>query len=223
MKSVGTNLKKINTMTMTPYDYMPQYGLGSWLKENATGMLGLAGSAASLIPGVGSLLGPALGMVSGAIEANQQAKQAQAQQQQALSQQIIAGLNPQDNPTYAASFKNGGSLNFKSPAAYKAWLAYGHASGEFAKTPGHQKVSIKGNPKTVQHAAGGLMDSLACGGKMKAMGGKMESNNIPDNISIYGNGGTHEQSPLGGVPIGRLGRVEQSEVRYNNYIFSNRF
>lgn len=46
-------------------------------------------------------------------------------------------------------------MNFKSNAAYKAWLAYGHASGEFAKTPGHQPVSIKGKSKTVEHALGG--------------------------------------------------------------------
>jgi len=45
--------------------------------------------------------------------------------------------------------------NFKSNKAYKSWLAYGHASGEFAKTPGNQKVSIKGNPKKVKHAHGG--------------------------------------------------------------------
>ena len=48
--------------------------------------------------------------------------------------------------------------NFKSNKAYKSWLAYGHASGEFAKTPGNQKVSIKGNPKKVKHKHGGPHD-----------------------------------------------------------------
>ena len=48
-----------------------------------------------------------------------------------------------------------GGRNFKSGAAYKKWLAYGHASGEFAKTPGHQKVSIKGKAKRVKHQLGG--------------------------------------------------------------------
>lgn len=47
--------------------------------------------------------------------------------------------------------KKGGSLNFKSKGAYNKWLAYGHASGEFEKTPGHQKVSIKGTKKKVKH------------------------------------------------------------------------
>jgi hypothetical protein len=45
--------------------------------------------------------------------------------------------------------------NFKSKAAYKKWLAYGHASGEFKKTPGHQSVSIRGKRKKVKHEMGG--------------------------------------------------------------------
>lgn len=51
-------------------------------------------------------------------------------------------------------------MNFKSNKAYKKWLAYGHASGEFAKTPGHQSVSIKGKPKSVKHKNGGTEDPL---------------------------------------------------------------
>lgn len=58
-----------------------------------------------------------------------------------------------------AEYKSGG-LNFKSSDAYKKWLAFGHASGEFAKTPGHQKVSIGGEPKKVEHGmkGGGYAD-----------------------------------------------------------------
>lgn len=54
--------------------------------------------------------------------------------------------------------------NFKSAAAYKKWLAYGHASGEFAKTPGHQSVSIKGKKKKVKHQTGGDIESYPFGG-----------------------------------------------------------
>lgn len=112
------------------------------------------------------------------------------------------------NNVDAITYAGGGGLNFKSPAAYKAWLAYGHASGEFAKTPGHQKVSIKGQPKKVQHADGGFMQ--------------------PDNITMYAEGGFHETNPNGGIPIGNKALVEQGEVRYNSkkygdYIFSDRF
>ena len=59
-------------------------------------------------------------------------------------------------------------MNFKSNAAYKAWLAYGHASGEFAKTPGNQPVSIKGKSHGVQHAFGGEM--YAAGGSFNNPG-----------------------------------------------------
>lgn len=55
-----------------------------------------------------------------------------------------------------------GKRNFKSAAAYKRWLGYGHASGEFAKTPGHQQVSIRGKKKRVKHKK--------TGGKYQAAG-----------------------------------------------------
>jgi hypothetical protein len=54
-------------------------------------------------------------------------------------------------------FMKTGGMNFKSGAAYKKWLAYGHASGEFAKTPGHTDVSIKGKVKNVKHQTGGTV------------------------------------------------------------------
>lgn len=45
--------------------------------------------------------------------------------------------------------------NFKSKAAYKKWLAYGHISGVFENTPGNQPVKIKGKAKKVNHGKGG--------------------------------------------------------------------
>lgn len=45
-------------------------------------------------------------------------------------------------------------MNFKSKAAYEKWLGYGHATGEFERTPGNQPVSIKGKPHKVTHELG---------------------------------------------------------------------
>jgi hypothetical protein len=42
-------------------------------------------------------------------------------------------------------------MNFRSKAAYLRWLRYGHATGVFAKTPGHVKVYIRGKPHKVKH------------------------------------------------------------------------
>lgn len=72
-------------------------------------------------------------------------------------QQLKQSLKNKEILNAPIKFKQGGAMNFKSNAAYKKWLAYGHASGEFAKTPGNQKVSIKGKPKKVQHRNGGSM------------------------------------------------------------------
>lgn len=46
-------------------------------------------------------------------------------------------------------------------------------------------------------------------------------------VTIIGNGGTHEENPMEGVPMGIApdgipNFVEQDEVKFNNYIFSNR-
>jgi len=60
-----------------------------------------------------------------------------------------------------------------------------------------------------------------------AMGGLMDA----ESVDSYDNGGTHEQNPLGGIPIGQgangiPNRVEEGEASFNfgdgKYIFSNR-
>ena len=50
----------------------------------------------------------------------------------------------------------------------------------------------------------------------------------PANFTEFQTGGTHEQNPNGGVPLGPKALVEQGEVKYDSekfgsYIFSNRF
>jgi hypothetical protein len=143
-------------------------------------------------------------------------------------------------------------MNFKSNAAYKAWLGYGHASGEFAKTPGNQPVSIKGKSHNVQHAMGGnlyaaggsfnnpgfqslppaiqekIRNSAGYGGQLFAGGGPMSQ------ITEFKAGGSHEENPLGGIPQGmspdgRLNLVEEGELKRNrtddgegDYVYSDR-
>lgn len=45
-----------------------------------------------------------------------------------------------------------GTKNFKSKKDYEKWLAYGHIHKDFEKTPGNQKVTIKGKPHKVKHS-----------------------------------------------------------------------
>lgn len=61
-----------------------------------------------------------------------------------------------------------------------------------------------------------------------AEGGDMNNGgDFSNGVTIIGNGGTHEENPMNGVPMGIApdgipNFVEQDEVKFNNYIFSNR-
>lgn len=56
-----------------------------------------------------------------------------------------------------------------------------------------------------------------------ANGGYMEETRNNPDITYYANGGTHGENPNGGIPIGNKGLVEEDEVRYKDYIFTNRY
>jgi hypothetical protein len=58
-------------------------------------------------------------------------------------------------------------------------------------------------------------------------GGQMDSSDLPDNAQYYGNGGTHEQNPYGGIQVGvdqqgNPNLVEEGEFRWGDYVFSDR-
>ena len=61
-----------------------------------------------------------------------------------------------------------------------------------------------------------------------AEGGDMNNGgDFSNGVTIIGNGGTHEENSMSGVPMGIApdgipNLVEQDEVKFNNYIFSNR-
>lgn len=72
---------------------------------------------------------------------------------------------------------------------------------------------------------------LACGGKLRLnkfdFGGSMSMEDLPENMQSYGNGGTHEENPNGGIQVGvdqqgNPNLVEQGEFRYGDYVFSDR-
>jgi len=68
-----------------------------------------------------------------------------------------------------------------------------------------------------------LDHSKADGGNLGNTDGGIFSNGV----TTFDAGGTHEQNPLGGIPQGNASDgkpnlVEQGEVKYNNYIYSNR-
>mgnify|MGYP004480926377 FL=1 len=74
------------------------------------------------------------------------------------------------------------------------------------------KIRIKKIPK--EYAEGGLLDSTHGG-------------DFSNGVTFIDNGGTHEQNPFEGVPVGvapdgQPNLVEEGEVLYKDYVFSNR-
>lgn len=220
--ATGGQLKAQNNAGMTPYLYnsLPQYGLGSWLAENAGTIGSVAGGIiGSVIPGAGTALGASIGGGLGSLitnshnqgEANdQKAEQVAMQQQQLSTQNAINNYNAKQRPMYGANFAMGGFMP---------------------------------NVNTWQYSNVGGMN-YACGGKMSnggyLMSGRpmatVESNNTSndngaaqmtkglDNITVYPkSAGTHEDSKYSGIKVGNKGLTEGGETRVNGYIFSNRF
>lgn len=96
-------------------------------------------------------------------------------------------------------YKNGGAyIKPEYKAKYEKWI---------------KKHSLGGKLKNIPD-----LSFFPDGGFMNSLGDSM--------LTEYKGGGTHEESPYGGIPVGGKARVEEGEVRVNfddgDYIFSNR-
>lgn len=74
-----------------------------------------------------------------------------------------------------------------------------------------------------------MPNSFGRGNKELAFGGTLSTNgaDFSNGLTIINNGGTHEENPMEGVPMGVDSEgipnlVEESEAIYNDYVFSNR-
>ena len=207
--------KVIKKPLYVSYNQLPQYGLGSWLRENASTIGTIAGGAiGSLIPG-GTMIGASIGgAIGGGIQQSdankdadalvaQQNKDAQAAQQAQARQAYAAqfnSMNPQVQ--YSNQFACGGKMS--NGGVIYTQMANG---GVLTPTPTGKFSTTKKGGK----------------GFVKSDGGLLNSTTGIDGITVYNAGGTHQQNPNGGIPVGGYGTVEQDEVRVGKYIFSNRF
>ncbi len=96
--------------------------------------------------------------------------------------------------------------------------------GSIKKANGGEITSIKSDQGQALFGAGDngeflLINPMALGGLLGQIG--MSPDGAP--ITIYESGGTHEQNPRGGVPLSNGNSVEEGEVRFGDYVFSNRF
>jgi len=135
---------------------LPEFGFGSWLGDNAGGILQGAGSAVSAIPGIGMIAGPILNMagkVTDALVGKKRAAEAaealkvkgRLDELRTAGEQQIAQA---DTPYYGAVAEFGGDLTtqskgFPAPNQNPVIVDY---SGMNTHDQGGVQVDAKGNP-----------------------------------------------------------------------------
>ena len=77
----------------------------------------------------------------------------------------------------------------------------------------NKKINNPGFRALPQSVQQNILSNMKYGGRMYNAGGMLDE---------YNEGGTHEENPLGGIPVGKNARVEEGETRFGDYIFSNR-
>ena len=123
-------------------------------------------------------------------------------------------------------YAGGGSIDI-NPANRGKFTATKKRTGKSTEELTHSK-----NPLTrkraifAQNAAGW---NHACGGKLLALGGPLDSygGDFSNGLTEFNAGGTHEENPAGGIQQGIAANgqpnlVEQGEIKWKDYIFSDR-
>ena len=231
------------------YEYENKFFEKAGGVANSVGKVGGQVAANIIAPGVGgAVMGgvqSAGSQVSGQINADkEQGDLLQQQQQQMLKSQTIDNLPAQHD--YRPTFAYGGGLKGapqgkatkedikRFEKQYPEEMQMGvQVEYEHTKNKDLAKRIAADHIKDFEKMYGtagyyqglkefGLTDELAMGGVMNsyAGGGSMSPN--LDNTTVYANGGSHQNNPMGGVPVGKDALVEENEVRFNDYVFSDR-
>lgn len=102
------------------------------------------------------------------------------------------------------------------------------ARGKKSSSPAVRKrATFAANARKWKHADGGYLYDEGGNLYISVPNIGQHGGNFSNGVTIIGNGGTHEENPMEGVPMGIApdgtpNLVEQGEVKFNNYVFSNR-
>ena len=102
------------------------------------------------------------------------------------------------------------------------------ARGKRSKSAAVRKrATFAANARKWHHALGGYLYDEGGNLYVSVPNIGQHGGNFSNGVTIIGNGGTHEENPMEGVPMGIApdgipNLVEQDEVKFNDYIFSNR-
>lgn len=102
------------------------------------------------------------------------------------------------------------------------------ARGKRSSNPAVRKrATFAANARKWHHALGGYLYDEGGNLYTSIPNIGQHGGNFSNGVTIIGNGGSHEENPFEGVPMGIApdgtpNLVEQGEVKFNNYVFSNR-
>lgn len=132
-----------------------------------------------------------------------------------------SGVSDELNKMPQLSMAKGGSL---SPDKAKLFLKEGLIHGKALTEKQKKYFGLIASGETENKADGGYF-----GPSYTISGGNKNGTSFnPTLVTNYQGGGSHQDNPLGGIPIGNKARVESGEVRYDDsqtkesYVFSNR-
>lgn len=208
-------------------------GLSSGVGDAISGLSGLT----SLVPGpLGTALGGGVQLVGGLVN-----RVFGSKLNQANINQVENNINSLNNfTTNATDFDTLGNTMLSAPTSMAFDNSFIGKDGLLSK-----KVKRKANAlRNQQSLASAFVDNSLTNNMYNiqesdigndlanyaALGGQLEFSNGSDwntGITLINNGGTHEQNPYKGVPIGvdeqgNPNLVEEGEVVWKDYVFSNR-
>lgn len=126
---------------------------------------------------------------------------------------------------FGNTFANGGNIHIK-PSKRGTFTAAAKKHGKSVQSFASQVLANKENYSPAMVKKANFARNAA---KWHSFGGDLNTNggDFSNGLIIIGNGGTHEENPMEGVQMGMDAQgipnlVEEGEVIFNDYVFSNR-
>ena len=172
---------------------------------------------------------------SGAIDYELAKEDLYNKQLSAMSKYKISSMPNSFETPELAVFAKGGKIHIKKANRGKFTDYCGGkvtseciARGKRSKSAAVRKrATFAANARKWHHALGGYLYDEGGNLYVSVPNIGQHGGDFSNGVTIIGNGGTHEENPMEGVPMGIApdgtpNLVEQGEVKFNNYVFSNR-
>lgn len=214
--------------------------IGAANEKNLTALEDRAGSIdtqndLNMLANFSAYGGPINILGSGAIDYELAKEDLYNKQLSAMSKYKISSMPNSFEAPELAVFAKGGKIHIKKANRGKFTDYCGGkvtseciARGKRSKSAAVRKrATFAANARKWHHALGGYLYDEGGNLYVSVPNIGQHGGDFSNGVTIIGNGGTHEENPMEGVPMGIApdgtpNLVEQGEVKFNNYVFSNR-